>query len=138
MAEEYLARIEAIVGAPIEDDEIRVDLRWDSVEQARQHVKRVTQMQKELRLVRENVRFTMKEIRASFKEKKAEVKAGFLASIWSRKAAAHSRAAQREELRRQERASLAPYESIILLIDKVLLKLDGLKLELQNWIAANK
>lgn len=136
MAEEFLARIEAIVGSPIEDDEIKFDLQWDSVEEARQHVKRLRHMQKELGLVKKEIRFTMKQIRASFREKKADVKAGVLASIWW--GAGHVRESQREELRRQERASLASYESVILLIDKALLKLDGLRLELQNWIATNK
>jgi len=41
-------------------------------------------------------------------------------------------------LRREERASLARYESLLLLIDKALVKLDGLKLELETWIAASK
>jgi len=136
MKEDYLSQIEAILGSPIQDDEIQVDLQWNSVKEARQHIRQINQMKKELRLVRKNIRQVMKEIRVSFREKKADVKAGLLASIWW--GAAHVRESQRKELRREERASLAPYESLLLLIDKVLVKLDALKLELETWIAASK
>lgn len=136
MTEEYLSRIEAILGSPIEDDEITIDLEWNSIQEARQHVRQINQMKKELRLVRKNIRKVMKEIRASFREKKRDVKAGFLASIWW--GAGRVRESQREELRREERTSLAPYEPLLLLIDKGLVKLDGLKLELETWIAANR
>jgi len=136
MTEECLSRIEAILGSPIKDDEITIDLEWNSIQEARQHVRQINQMKKELRLVRKNIRQVMKEIRVSFREKKADVKAGLLASIWW--GAAHVRESQRKELRREERASLAPHESLLLLIDKALVKLDGLKLELETWIAATK
>jgi len=138
MTEEYLSRIEAILGRPIEDDEIKIDVQWDSIEGARQHIKQINQMKRELRLLRKNIRQVMKEIRVSFRERKADVKAGRLASIWSGRAAARSRGAKREELRREERASLAPHESLLLLIDRAIVKLDGVKLELETWIAANK
>ena len=136
MKEDYLSQIEAILGSPIQDDEIQVDLQWNSVKEARQHIRQINQMKKELRLVRKNIRQVMKEIRVSFREKKADVKAGFLASIWW--GAARVRESQRKELRREERASLARYESLLLLIDKALVKLDGLKLELETWIGASK
>jgi len=68
MMEDYLSMIEAILGSPIEDEEITIDLEWNSIQEARQHVRQINQTKKELRLVRNNIRQVMKEIRVSFRE----------------------------------------------------------------------
>jgi hypothetical protein len=95
-------------------------------------------MQKELRLLKKNVGLAMKEVRSSYTAQKATVQAVFFSSLAGRKTAGRNRALKRENLRRQELTSLAPYQSVNSMIDGVLVELDGAKLKLENWMAEHK
>jgi hypothetical protein len=109
---------------------------WNSIPEARQLLISIRQKQKELRLVKKDILQSMKEVRSSFKTQRATVQVRLLTRLAGYKAVIHSRASKRENLRQQEVTRLAPYQSIAHIIDETLVRLDGVKLEIETWIAS--
>jgi len=81
---------------------------YETKGEANKEIVEIRQLQKEARQVKREMTQDMKEIRASYGRKKANQLA--------------------------IEAHLAPYEVICLSIDELLVKLDRMKLDIQNWI----
>jgi hypothetical protein len=133
-ATEYSARLNTILQSTMQSGNLVLKPHWNSNADARQLLARIRQMQKEVRLLKKDVASTMKYVRSSFLAGKANVQAGFIATLAGKKASGHDRAQKRESLRRQQLAAIAPYEHVNRLIDDALTKLDGAKLQIEDWI----
>ena len=137
-ATEYRAKMESILGSPMVDNQIRLNLKWNTAEEAKRLLAQIRQQQKELRFIKKEIVLDMKQLRSAYTAQKSEVQAGFWASLAGRKSAGHDRASKRENLRRQELNALSSYQVIASLIDNALVSLDGAKLKLDVWIRENK
>jgi exonuclease VII large subunit len=134
--DEFRARFKTIVKNYV-DDKGNLAFNWNSVPEARQHLARIRQMQKEIGLLKKDLKSTMAQVRSSYTAKKSTVQAGFLPSLSGKKSAGHDRVLKRENLRRQQLNDLAPYEYLDRLLDEVLIKLDATKIRIQESIDQN-
>lgn len=140
-SKEYLVNVQKIMDEYVDGNQIAIDV--NNVDEAKLHLKNIRFKQKQLRQVKNDARHTMKVIRSSFTAQKVEVgksgfKTGFISGLFGKKQVGKMNAMNKENLRRQQNATLAPYESVIQLIDQSLLILDDLKLQLDNWLLQNK
>ncbi len=135
----YRSRLESIVGSSLENGAYRLDLQWNSVEEARRHSARIPQMQDELRQVKAEINQRMKEIRAAFSERRGSVKPGLVAVVASKvtgkKRTAEDKARKLEKLSRKQDEALAPYQMTRDVIDRLLLQLDSFKKQVDAWLA---
>ena len=140
--QEFIARIEGILGSRLVDGEVRVQFPYDTLGEARQQMARIRTLQRELRLVKKEVGFTAKQVRSAFIGQRAEVGTGFgsglVAGFFGRRTAGRMNAARREDLRRGQLEAVAPYEKISRFLENMLVQLDGFKVQLEQWMADRK
>jgi hypothetical protein len=95
-------------------------------------------MQKRLRLLKKDIGITTKSVRSEFTAKKADIgkglTAGLGAAIFGKKAVGKMNAVDRENLRRAQSKAVAPYEALSRTIDDIIIKLDGIKLEMEKSV----
>ena len=90
---------------------VQINYSWEeepsSKEEAKREIARIVQIQKEVRHVKREMGMEMKEIRNTYGRKK--------------------------ENQAAKTAALAPYENTTLIADQLLVQLDRVKLNIQNW-----
>lgn len=118
MSEDYAARIRAILHPYLRDDDA-IHIDWTTPAEAKQHLARLRQMERELRLLKKDIDAAQKQIRASATAQRA----GGLS------------AQQRAALRQGEQAALAPYDAVERDIEGVLVKLDNIQLRIKEQLA---
>lgn len=136
--EYYLEKMKQVFGESGNGSTIKVSLDWTSKAEGRQQIKRLTQMQKELRQLKREINATIKQIQSVFREGKANVQAGQLTTILlgSRsESAAHERATKRAALRRTEQQYVERYQSLLTTIDSNILAIDRAKAELDRSLS---
>ncbi len=138
---EYLTTVQNLMSDYIDGNEVAV--YFETPEEAKQHLKIIRYKQKRLRLIKKDVRQTMTLIRSSFTAQKAEVgkpgiKTGIMAGLLGKKSVGKINALTKENLRRQQNESLAPYKSVLQIIENFLLNLDSLKLQIESWLFENR
>lgn len=141
-SQEYVSRLRSILGGS-KNERIKRLLKWTNIEQAQQHLKEIRLVQKELQLIKKDISLTMKDIRSSFTAMKAEIgkpgfNTAFMGGLFGKRTVGKMNALKKEELRKQENEVLSPYVSIIQIIDEMLVELDRVKLQMENWILENK
>lgn len=140
--QDYVTRIEGVLGSPLINGEARVHFHYDTLAEVRQQMARVRTLQRNLRLVKKDVGFTIKQVRSSYTAQRAEVGtglgSGLVAGFFGRKAAGRMNAANREDLRRQRLGAIAPYEKVSRFIDELLMQFDTGKTGLQQWMVDRK
>lgn len=137
----YRSRLQSILGSALDNGAYRLDLQWNSAEEARRYSARIPQMQGELRQVKAEINQRMKEIRAAFAQRRESVRPGLVAVVASRvtgagkKRTAEDKARKLEKLSRKQDEALAPYQMTRDVIDRLLLQLDSLKKQVDAWLA---
>jgi hypothetical protein len=136
--QDYQAQIKEILGVPSESGAINLQFKWDTPIEVRQERVRIQYMQKQLRLLKKDIAVTIKSIRSEFTAKKAGigkgVSAGLGAAIFGKKAVGKMNAIDRENWRQLESKAIAPYQTLSRTVDDILLKLDGVKMEMEQSI----
>lgn len=135
-AEDYKRRVDAILAPYLDRGQLRINARTPA--EAVDHKARVTLMQKEIRLVKREMGAETKAIRAHYSSDIAQTGKGaggaFQAGLFGRKNAGHLNAARKDQMRQEERATLAPFEQVGAYIDQILLALDAAKMALDRQI----
>lgn len=108
-----------------------IDVHASTLAEARSEKKRLTLMQKQLRQLRKEAIQSQKEIRALTSEAIAMApnQSTVLFGIFGK------RRATKSELRVDREVALKPYDKMKIMIDEIILKLDGAKLQLEEFIA---
>jgi hypothetical protein len=111
-------------------------------EEAKLSILKIRQMQKELGLVKKDVNNTIKMIRSRYTAEKAEVGTkfgdGVGAALFGKKLAGRSNAIKRENLRRQQINEISPYQQIGEHLEELILKLNGVTIQLQSDVLKMK
>jgi len=139
--EEYLDQIAEIMSVDAGEGEsrtLKLSFNWETAEEANLLLKRVRQQQKELRLLKKRVDQDIKTIRQKANEDKDDVAAGFFSSLLGKGAARSDVAAKKRKITARQDAEIEPCNEVKLSLDNVITKLDGLKLEIETWLAKNK
>jgi hypothetical protein len=116
-AARYAWHVRLVLGstAPMTPDKIEYHVDWPelgSMDEAQERLKRVVQMQAELRQVKHEVEQEMRELKLEFENDKKDP--------------------------RTQKDTLFPYEHVDMSIDHFLISLDGVKLDAENWMQAQK
>lgn len=138
-AHDYLQRIADILGTKLIDGRIEIDFHADTVEQAKAMLPRFTLQQKQLRQLKREIGQDTRVIRAQYKERAANVQpssgASLLGLFGKRGASRTSVADERRRLARERDAQLVGYDNVKLMIDNVLIQIDAIKLEFNEFIS---
>jgi hypothetical protein len=135
-AKEYITKIESILGVKMHNNAFELSFSFDTEEEGKLLLRRITMMKKEMGIVKKELNNTMKNIRSEYTAKKAEVGtsfgAGLAAGLFGKKFVGKNNAIQKENLRRQQVNAISPYEVVLNLVDKLLIKLDDLKIQIEQ------
>jgi len=128
--------MEDILKAAATEGEKRPVFQWKSATAAKKTEKTVRELTDGLRKLRQELHDEIEKMRADFAEKKTTASRGTNLSgrggfMMKKGTMSNMRL---EDLRRQELASLFPYESAQRRIDEEITTLDKVKLELEKWL----
>lgn len=118
-----------------------MEIQVSTVSEAKETLKHIRKLQKELRQIKKNINLDMKAIRALYSQKistAASTTSGILSLFGKRKLAGQLRADERRRLRMERDRTLQPYESLKLTIDDLLIQMDAAKERLQMFIEKAK
>jgi uncharacterized protein YaaQ len=135
----YIKQMEEILKAAAAEGEKRPVFQWKSVTAARKNEKAVKGLLEELRMLRQQVHDEIEKLRADFTEKKMNASRGTNLSgrggfMMKKGTMSNMRL---EDIRRQELASLFPYESAQRRMDEEITTLDKVKTEIEKWLENN-
>jgi len=119
----------------------RMEIKASSIAEARDALRRIRSLQKELRQIKRNINLDMKAIRANYSQRMstaASTSSAIVTLFGKRKLAGQLRADERRRLRMERDRTLQPYESIKLTIDDLLVQMDSAKARLQAFIEEAK
>lgn len=129
--QEYVQRINTIVGDDVTDGDIKLNLSWTDRREAKTALGRVRHLQAELRLLKQQVSADAAAIRSEFTSKRTAVgkSLGVIAAgaFFGRRNVGRATALQRDMLRREQLTALEPYEHVKRLIDAVVHALNEAK-----------
>jgi hypothetical protein len=132
----YIKQMEDILKAAAAEGEKRPVFEWKSVTAAKKHEKVINGLLEELRKLRLQIHDEIDKLRADFSEKKTAASRGTNLSgrggfMMKKGTMSNMRL---EDIRRQELASLFPYESAQRRIDEEITQLDRTKTEIERWL----
>jgi DNA-binding transcriptional regulator GbsR (MarR family) len=132
----YIKLMEDILKAAAAEGEKRPVFEWKSVTAAKKHEKVINGLLEELRKLRLQIHDEIDKLRADFSEKKTAASRGTNLSgrggfMMKKGTMSNMRL---EDIRRQELASLFPYESAQRRIDEEITQLDRTKTEIERWL----
>lgn len=108
--------------------------------EAKEALKRVRQLQQELRQVKREIALDVKTIRAHYRERKESAAAGssaILTLFGKRGAAGQVRASERRTLTSEADRQIRGYEDVKLTIDDLLTQMDKAKAQIEQYIREN-
>ena len=135
----YIKQMEDILKAAAAEGEKRPVFQWKSATAAKKTEKTVRELTDGLRKLRQELHDEIEKMRADFAEKKTTASRGTNLSgrggfMMKKGTMSNMRL---EDLRRQELASLFPYEGAQRRIDEEITVLDKVKIELDKWLGDN-
>lgn len=135
----FRARLESILGVAIDEHgEFDLGWTWQSAAEARQYLDRIPPMQDALRAVKKDVDASMKKVRSEFAERRGKVDRHPISAVAERVGAkafaAQNKASRREKLSQQKEAALGPLQTTRRIIDNQIIRLDGLKAQIEAWL----
>lgn len=119
----------------------RLEIKANTIIEAKSALTNVRNKQKQIRQIKRRINQGMKEIRADYKDRMASAGSGtssMLRIFGKRGMAGKVRADAKRSLRKELNTLLAPYESLKLMIDDLLVQLDDAKIQIQDWIEEAK
>jgi len=135
----YVKQIEDILKAAAKEGEKRPEFQWKSTTSARKNLKIIKGLQDELRGVKQQIHDEIDKARADFAQKKTVASRGTNLSgrggfLMKKGTMSNMRL---EDIRRQELASLFPFESVARRVDEEITALDKVKNEIDKWLESN-
>jgi DNA-binding transcriptional regulator GbsR (MarR family) len=132
----YIKQMEDILKAAAAEGEKRPVFQWKSATAAKKTEKTVRELLDEIRKLRQQLHDEIEKMRADFAEKKTNASRGTNLSgrggfMMKKGTMSNMRL---EDIRRQELASLFPYEGAQRRIDEEIAKLDKVKTELEKYL----
>ncbi len=115
----------------------RLEIQASSSTEAKEVLRKLRALQKELRQIKKNINLDMKGIRAVYQQRMstaAATSSTVVSLFGKRKLAGQLRADEKRRLRMERDRKLQPYESIKLAIDGILTQIDNAKIKLQAFI----
>jgi hypothetical protein len=137
---EYIKQVQASV-SPFQQRVERIGVSSSSLAEARAVLGQLRNIQKQLRQIKRNINLDMKAIRAEYSQKSstaASMRSAFLRGAGKRGKAGRVRADAKRRLAVERDRKLAPYDSLKLQIDDLLVKLDGGKAIIETFISTAK
>lgn len=134
-AAEYAQRIQAIL-----EGRNTVDLK--RLEDAPPTLKRLTQVQKELKLLKKEIGLTIKSLKAQYTDQKMQASKNtggkeLSKILFGRRLVSRFDADQKRDIQQSQHQQLAPYEDVSRIIDRTLLDIDALKIKIEQWVIDN-
>ncbi|MCA9279886.1 MAG: hypothetical protein H6815_05500 [Phycisphaeraceae bacterium] len=121
----------------IADGLLEFEMTAKSVAKAKLLRKKIVNQQKRLRQVKRQINLEMTEIRANYRAKTGAAGSGgsfLLSLLGSRREAGKWRADAKRSLQKERDKKLKPYDQVKLMIDDMLVQLDGAKLQTDQYI----
>ena len=118
-----------------------VELKVNTVTDAKQALLQVKQLQVELRNIKRELNLEMKSIRSSYQQKMPDAGSGastVFTLFGKRKVASNIRASAKRAVAADRDHALHDYETVKLTIDDLLVQMERAKLNLQQFIEQNK
>jgi hypothetical protein len=136
LPQEYVTRLENILGVSLGQGGVaKLSFRWQTLPEAREHAARIRKMQDDLRQVREDLNLHIARTRSLWENEKASTGAGFLARLAGPEIAESHKSWRLARLDRRYARALASCEQMVASIDTALVKLSGIGVLVDNWIA---
>lgn len=127
--QEYFQEIERIVGDDLSDGEVNLRLTWNNYAEGKAHIDRIRDMQRRLRVLKKGAGAEVSGMKSDFMIQKASVGASLGAGLagfyLGRRTVGKFNAATRDDLRRKQVQSVAPYENVKRSIDQITYRMDG-------------
>jgi hypothetical protein len=124
-----------LAGAMDASGRVHMSWHWETKQDLKDLKARLRLMKKELQHLKRTVRSEMKLLKTGFVAERRNAQEGSLASfstlLGDKRAAGRDRASKRAELQDQQRATLAPYENLVGLIDDTVIQLERALVQLQ-------
>ncbi len=128
MDKAFFARVETIIGSSYKKRQgIELRIACKTVDDAKQQLVTIRQMQKELRLVKKELGYAKRTIRSSYTTAKVKIGKGFRNGLIRSRSVDRANALRRNQVRIKERQALVPFESVERLIDSLLVQMDHAK-----------
>ena len=134
---DYLGRVEAILAQPLRGEEVQLDYRWQTPEEAHSQVEHIQTSRRELKKLKQSVSQAIRDVHAEFTAQRGAVGAGPLGLITGSKRSAKIKAGRREKLRSREEATLERLQSTCKVIDTALRQLDEVEGQIGAWLATH-
>ena len=118
-----------------------MEIKASSIGEAKDTLRRIRNVQKQLRQIKRTINLDMKNIRSDYSQKTstaASTSSAIVGLLGKRKLAGQMRADEKRRLRMERDRTLQPYESIKLTIDDLLIQMDSAKDQLQAFIEEAK
>lgn len=132
----YEKRIGEILGTSLRSGKIH--LTWSNSAEAKFHKSKINQMQKELRLVKKEITASLRAINSHHTTERTKIGktfgAGLASGLFGKKLMGKVNAGSRDQARLQQIQARTPYENASRAIDSLILQLDGVKLQIDDWI----
>lgn len=133
-----MTRIDGIVGGRFINGHLEVSLRVKAPN-AEETLSTNRTMQRQLRLLKREVRMTCKQIKAVFAQRSSQGPGsafidGLKIGFFGRRTYYRARGREREHERQQKHDALAPYETVLRIIDNLLLQIDTAQLRIDELI----
>jgi len=119
----------------------RMEITASSIAEARDALRRIRSLQKELRRIKRSINLDVRAIRTNYSQRMstaASTSSAVATLFGKRKLAGQLRADEKRRLRMERDRALRPYESIKLAIDDLLVQMDSAKARLQAFIEEAK
>lgn len=134
-ADEYAQRLQAILAG-------RNEFTLKRLEDAPLALRRVNQLQKEIRLLKKEIGLTIKSLRSQYTAQRVEAsKESFgknvVRGLVGRRFVSRFDAAAKDSIRQAQHQQIGPYEELSRRIDTVLLDFDAFKIRIEQWVSEN-
>lgn len=116
-----------------------IEFEFNTPNEAKQVLTGIRMKQKQLQQVKKMLSMEIKAIQQSYRNEVAKVQPSSLLSLFGGKGKAKSLAAdQKRQIARSRDKAISPYEELKLTIDNILMRMDGLKMQVEMYIQQNK
>lgn len=136
---DYTKQISEILGVPYHKGKWNIEFEFNTPNEAKQVLTSMRMQQKQLQQVKKMLGMEVKVIQQSYRNEVAKVQPSSLLGFISGKGKAKSLAAdQKRRIAQSRDKAISPYEELKLTVDNILMRMDGLKMQVEMYIQQNK
>ena len=135
----YQQKIKQIIGQSFEDGTPEFYSLRDGSD-PKEAIKKIQLIIKQLRIVKTEINLDMKQIRTKYSDERGKVSEGgfWTGALSGQKIAGRARQIQRQELNKNQRNELSPYENCKQSVDMLITSMDEMKLEIGQFQAKTR